>query len=252
VLCVETSPEPRVLELLRRLVAMEWVQVSGLVAVVEELVAQQKENGELPRSFALLDLAAQSMPRAGELPRALASSSLLPILVASHAAVRAQYPALAQAAVPLLCAAAPRVPLRPRPPRQADSSSEAEAEIDEPLHEPAVVFEAVEDLLSASTSPDSLLPYALLPTFLPPETGLGVRHHGMLLAGAGGVLEEWDLDAGLRLDRLFASGGEEPGAFHVVSLMAPGFSATQGAPHEVLVAGVNGPDAGLALFRRTD
>ena len=44
------------------------------------------------------------------------------------------------------------------------------------------------DILVAN--PTSRLPYALLPTFLPPEAGFGVRHQGMILAGAGGVVEE--------------------------------------------------------------
>ncbi|CAJ1336841.1 unnamed protein product, partial [Effrenium voratum] len=102
-----------------------------------------------------------------------------------------------------------------------------------------VAFEAVEDLPTDGSSPEGLLPYALLPTVLPGSP----QHLGLLLAGAGGMLEEWDLDVGLRLDRL--SVVEETRA-DVVSLAAP-----SSATHEVLVAAVNCPDdAGLALLRR--
>lgn len=100
-----------------------------------------------------------------------------------------------------------------------------------------VVFEAMEDVLTDGASSEGWLPFALLPTVLS-----DVRHMGLLLAGARGILEEWDLDTGLRLDRMTVA--EEDA--DVVSIAAP-----QWMPHEVLAAAVNCPEeAGLALLRR--
>ncbi|CAJ1336837.1 unnamed protein product, partial [Effrenium voratum] len=230
---------PRLQELVRQMLDLGWIQVVGLVAVVEELVAAwvKKDVKGLPPCLSLLECA--PVPR--QLPQALARAPQLSrLLVDCHVAVQNSFPALAQAATPLLLA-----PMKPSKPRAAPVEGSGVEEADSEGSTPPsrlsskVAFEAVEDLPTDGSSPEGLLPYALLPTVLPGSP----QHLGLLLAGAGGMLEEWDLDVGLRLDRL--SVVEETRA-DVVSLAAP-----SSATHEVLVAAVNCPDdAGLALLRR--
>eukprot|EP00435_Cladocopium_sp_Y103_P067285 s286_g29.t2 len=248
---------PRILELMQQMLKLGWVQMAGLVAIVEELAALEVAETRAPASLALLDSALRgSRPEPGLISALMRAPKVSQLLVDHHAAILEAYPALAQAATPLLAPSAAPVagtttlPAAPRRARRAPASwrkaggtSHAEADSEGESsdgHQSSlgpVVFEAMEDVLTDGASSEGLLPFALLPTVLS-----DVRHMGLLLAGARGVLEEWDLDTGLRLDRMTVA--EEDA--DVVSIAAPHWT-----PHEVLAAAVNCPEeAGLALLRR--
>eukprot|EP00434_Breviolum_minutum_P034890 symbB.v1.2.030884.t1/scaffold3525.1/size55316/2 len=235
---------PRLLELIQQMLACGWVQVTGIVAIVEELAFVEEKEG-LPHCLAFLECAL-SRPQPMFAPALMRAPKLSKLLVEKHAAVVEAYPSLAQAATPLLAPPskpaaaarrAARVPMRQK--KDETDVAEADSEGDDlPTPSGPVVFQAMEDLMTDGASPEGLLPFALLPTVLS-----DVRHMGLLLAGAGGVLEEWDLDTGLRLDRMTVT---EEDAADVVSLSAP-----QWTPHEVLAAAINcHEEAGLALLRR--
>eukprot|EP00435_Cladocopium_sp_Y103_P066950 s286_g29.t1 len=240
---------PRILELMQQMLKLGWVQMAGLVAIVEELAALEVAETRAPASLALLDSALRgSRPEPGLISALMRAPKVSQLLVDHHAAILEAYPALAQAATPLLAPSAAPVagtttlPAAPRRARRAPASwrkadSEGESSDGHQSSLGPVVFEAMEDVLTDGASSEGLLPFALLPTVLS-----DVRHMGLLLAGARGVLEEWDLDTGLRLDRMTVA--EEDA--DVVSIAAPHWT-----PHEVLAAAVNCPEeAGLALLRR--
>lgn len=247
---------PRLLELLQQMLKLGWVQVAGLVAIVEELATEATETRAFS-ALALLDSALSTEPP-GSRPEPGLTSALMrapkvaQLLVDHHSAILEAYPALAKAATPLLApstapvaTAATSAARRARPApaswlrgsSHAEADSEGEDDTGDPSTFGPVVFEAMEDVLTDGASSEGLLPFALLPTVLS-----DVRHMGLLLAGARGILEEWDLDTGLRLDRMTVA--EEDA--DVVSIAAP-----QWMSHEVLAAAVNCPEeAGLALLRR--
>ncbi|CAL1150929.1 unnamed protein product [Cladocopium goreaui] len=247
---------PRLLELLQQMLKLGWVQVAGLVAIVEELATEATETRAFS-ALALLDSALSTEPP-GSRPEPGLTSALMrapkvaQLLVDHHSAILEAYPALAKAATPLLApstapvaTAATSAARRARPApaswlrgsSHAEADSEGEDDTGDPSTFGPVVFEAMEDVLTDGASSEGLLPFALLPTVLS-----DVRHMGLLLAGARGILEEWDLDTGLRLDRMTVA--EEDA--DVVSIAAP-----QWMPHEVLATAVNCPEeAGLALLRR--
>ncbi|CAK9060400.1 Copia protein, partial [Durusdinium trenchii] len=223
-LLVDTPP-PRLLHLLQLMLELDWVQAPGVVAMVEELVTSWLEEGHegVPATLALLECTLRKQPRSLRLAGAPQLSRLL---VDRHMAVKDAFPALAEETEAALCGQ-----------RAADSEGEGDGAAPGP-----VLFHAVEDLPTHGGAPEGLLPFAVLPTVVSDS-----RHMGLLVAGAQGILEEWDLDTGLRSDRLCVA--EDADAAYqgdVVSLAAPKWS-----PPEVLVAAVNGvEDAGLAVLRR--
>lgn len=268
-------PAPRLLEVLCQLASSRWVQLAGIVAIAEELLVSWQATlpelataDVLPPCLLLLDALVGAVP-APELPRSLAAHApaTRQLLARLQTQVRERFPGLAAATVPLMCG-----PPAVLPSDSLESSSWGMAQgsdsgCSEGAGRPAytasaakrgpVVFKATQQLCAHDEADDSFASYCLLPAYLPAVAAWGVAHSGLLLAGAGGLVEEWDLDVNLRLDRFCVDGNEIPvGQKHdsdlnVVALMAPQVNILCRQPEEVAVAAVNIPGSGgLAVLRR--
>lgn len=271
-----SSPIPqRLLAAVQQLAARQWIQLSGLVAVVEELVASwlgtHGDGGalkHLPWSLSLLAATAEVVNPA-QMCHALARTlHTRRLLEQSRRLVSESFPSLAFVVTWLQSSS---------PVHDAQSSEHAVVSDERTSVEDRgslsaggvtgqdageSYLEAVEDLGAPEQEPDKKIMVAvhsLLPTLIPSSGTSGALHLGVLLGCTGGQLEEWDLDAGLRLDRFHIQGDEasqgsdgilEDG-FNIVSVFAPGTFAEVGQPDEVVAVAVNTPSgSGLGVLRR--
>lgn len=270
---------PRCLEVLRSLAARCWLDVRGAAAVVEELVASWRSapgvsegSAPIPPCIAVLEALVEVLSPA-EVVHAL--TALAPessrLLTERHREVITRFPGL--------CVVVPQLPRCSAHDKDIDAGavldsgsdtgpfSEVMASIrwSKPTRDSAgsstALFEAVEEIGSSASASDrqSFVPFCLQPAYLPSETLPGVCHSGLLLGGSHGIVEEWDLDAGFRLDRLRVDGLDDQGQneqamiprHKVVSLMCPDYPLDSRQPDELVVGAVNTPDgAGLAVLRR--
>jgi len=257
-------PRPRLLEALRVLVQREWFKAAGVVAIVEELICADSAHRiasntltTCPFCMHFLDTVAEVTP-ASKLLHALAGAPVTrALLVQSTGAALARFPHLLK-----LQAAGTFATLGGETREGALAAEAKRAEgLMLPVESDDVVFEAAEDY-STGWAERALTAYAILATCLPPVGVPSIHTHhagacdaGLLLGGHGGVLEEWDMDAVLRLDSLNVAGEDcSPNitqALDVVALMTPSIFAQAGEPDEVVVAVVNSPTgSGLAVLRR--
>mmetsp|Transcript_49528 Transcript_49528/g.78420 ORF Transcript_49528/g.78420 Transcript_49528/m.78420 type:complete len:640 (+) Transcript_49528:68-1987(+) len=269
--CSQTL-RPRLIESLQLLLGRRWVQLRGAVQVVEDLLEDWPaerlyDEGVaqiLPPCLALLS-AIVEVAYGPELVRAVAAAPKTRKLLSHREEVKLQFPLLAAALAPLL-SSAPKAGVA----TQEDSlcsSDDEQVRFTNRLPAPfscrlagPVIFEAVEDLGGPETEDlaiDSFSPYSLLPTFLPPNVDPGVCHSGLLLAGTGGIVEEWDLDAGFRVDRLCVSleDDEQNCELQVTALASPDIWSRNGEPDAVVVAAVNGRQVGsggMAVLHRDE
>ncbi|CAK0837499.1 unnamed protein product, partial [Prorocentrum cordatum] len=257
---VASAPGPRLLRSVSQLVARDWVAVDGVVAIAEELVrswhdARAGGSAALPPCLGLLEAAAAEAPRQ-DLARALAAApEVCGVLRSRCEQVREVYPLLASAAASALLAG----------PSDRASADDASSEGGggrapragpppgalQPCAAGPSVFEAVEHL-SGPGEWGSGAAYCLCGTYLQPGPLPAACHSGLLVGGSGGIVEEWDLDSGVRLDRLCVDGASEESCdADVVALACPSVCSRLCRPDELLVAAVNVPgDAGLAVLRR--